>query len=84
MRSGVAFDVLVRWLRRQGTRVTLVRNVTDVDDKILAKSAAAGEPWWAWAMDNERAFTRAYDALGVLPPPTSPARRVTCPRWSSS
>jgi cysteinyl-tRNA synthetase len=72
VRSGVAFDVLVRWLRRQGLRVTLVRNVTDIDDKILAKSAAAGEPWWAWAMENERAFTRAYDALGVLPPTYEP------------
>ncbi|MBT0993166.1 cysteine--tRNA ligase [Cellulomonas sp. DKR-3] len=72
VRSGVAFDVLVRWLRRQGLRVTLVRNVTDIDDKILAKSAAAGEPWWAWAMANERAFTRAYDALGVLPPTYEP------------
>jgi len=72
VRSGVAFDVLVRWLRRQGLRVTLVRNVTDIDDKILAKSADAGVEWWAWAMTNERAFTRAYDALGVLPPTYEP------------
>ncbi|GCE75751.1 cysteine--tRNA ligase [Cellulomonas biazotea] len=72
VRSGIAFDVLVRWLRRTGHRVTLVRNVTDIDDKILTKAAAAGEPWWAWAMTNERAFAAAYDALGVLPPTYEP------------
>lgn len=72
MRSAVAFDVLVRWLRRTGHRVTLVRNVTDIDDKILSRSAEAGEQWWAWAMTNERAFTAAYDALGVLPPTYEP------------
>jgi len=72
VRSGIAFDVLVRWLRRTGHRVTLVRNVTDIDDKILAKAAAAGQEWWAWALANERAFTAAYDALGVLPPTYEP------------
>ncbi|WP_448059048.1 cysteine--tRNA ligase [Cellulomonas hominis] len=71
-RSVVAFDVLVRWLRRSGLRVTMVRNVTDIDDKILSRSAEAGEPWWAWAMTNERAFTAAFDALGVLPPTYEP------------
>jgi cysteinyl-tRNA synthetase len=67
VRSVLAFDVLVRWLRRTGLDVTMVRNVTDIDDKILARSAEAGRPWWAWAMQNERAFTEAFDALGVLP-----------------
>ncbi len=72
VRSAVAFDVLVRWLRRNGVRVTMVRNVTDIDDKVLAKAAAAGRPWWAWALSHERAFTAAYDALGVLPPDYEP------------
>ena len=72
VRSGVAFDVLVRWLQRTGYHVTMIRNVTYIDDKILAKSAAAGQAWWAWAMENERAFTAAYDALGVLPPTYEP------------
>ncbi len=68
MRSAVAFDVLARWLKKSGLKVTYIRNVTDIDDKILAKSAAAGEPWWAWAALHERKFTDAYDALGnVLP-----------------
>jgi cysteinyl-tRNA synthetase len=72
LRSAVAFDVLVRWLARSGYAVTLIRNVTDIEDKILAKSAAAGQQWWAWAMENERAFTAAYDAVGVLPPSYEP------------
>jgi cysteinyl-tRNA synthetase len=72
VRSGIAFDVAWRWLAAKGYDVTFVRNVTDIDDKILAKSADAGVPWWAWAMQNERAFTAAYDAVGVLPPSYEP------------
>ncbi|WP_068149218.1 cysteine--tRNA ligase [Rhodococcoides corynebacterioides] len=72
VRSGVAFDVLRRWLTATGFDVAFVRNVTDIDDKILAKAAAAGRPWWEWAATFERSFTSAYDALGVLPPSAEP------------
>ncbi len=72
LRSAIAFDVLARWLRRQGLEVTLVRNVTDIDDKILAKSAQAGVPWWAWAYRFEQEFTAAYDAVGVGRPTYEP------------
>ncbi|NNU27515.1 cysteine--tRNA ligase [Isoptericola sediminis] len=72
LRPAVAFDVLRRWLTRSGLDVTLIRNVTDIDDKILAKAEAAGVEWWAHAATYERTFTAAYDALGVLPPTYEP------------
>ncbi|MDQ1662930.1 MAG: cysteinyl-tRNA synthetase [Blastococcus sp.] len=72
VRAALAFDVLRRWLTAGGLDVTYVRNVTDIDDKILAKSDAHSVPWWAWAYDNERACTRAYDVLGILPPTYEP------------
>ncbi len=52
--------------------VAFIRNVTDIDDKILNKAADAGRPWWEWAATYERAFSAAYDALGVLPPSAEP------------
>ena len=73
VRFAVAFDVLRRWLEgRHGYQVTLVRNVTDIDDKILAKSAEAGEPWFALSYRNEIETARALDLLGVLPPTYEP------------
>ncbi|SFK88195.1 cysteine--tRNA ligase [Geodermatophilus ruber] len=72
VRAALAFDVLRRWLTASGLDVTSIRNVTDIDDKILAKAAANGVPWWAWAYTNELACTRAYDVLGVLPPTYEP------------
>jgi len=72
LRTFVAFDVLVRWLRRTGVRVTYVRNVTDIDDKILAKAAEHGEPWWAWALHHERLFGEAFDAVGNVRPTYEP------------
>jgi cysteinyl-tRNA synthetase len=72
VRAQVSFDVLRRWLTVAGLDVTFVRNVTDIDDKILAKSAEHGVPWWAWAYTNELATTRAYDVLGILPPTYEP------------
>ncbi len=72
IRSGVSFDIVVRWLKASGYQVTFCRNVTDIDDKILGVAAAEGIPWWAVAQRNERAFTRAYDVLGCLPPEVEP------------
>lgn len=72
LRSAVSFDTLIRWLRRSGIDVTYVRNVTDIDDKILAKSTEAGAQWWAWAYRYEQEFAAAYRTLGVLPPTYEP------------
>ena len=72
VRAQVSFDVLRRWLTSQGQQVTYVRNVTDIDDKILTKSAAEGSEWWAHAFTFEQEFTAAYAALNVLPPTIEP------------
>jgi cysteinyl-tRNA synthetase len=72
IRSGVNFDILRRWLTASGYEVTFVRNVTDIDDKILHKAVHEQIPWWAVAMKYERAFTDAYDALNVLAPTYEP------------
>lgn len=72
VRSALDYDVLRRWLAATGHDVVLVRNVTDVDDKILTKAAGAGRPWWEWAATYERAFEWAYDRLGCLPPSVLP------------
>ena len=72
IRSGLAFDILRRWLEASGLEVTFIRNVTDIDDKILARGVDEGVPYWQVAMRNERAFTHAYDVLGCLPPTYEP------------
>jgi cysteinyl-tRNA synthetase len=72
IRSGVNFDVLRRWLEHTGHRVTFVRNVTDIDDKILHRGVDEGVPYWVVAARNERAFGWAYDTLGCLPPTVEP------------
>ena len=85
IRSAIAFDQLTRWLQYRGFNVTVVRNVTDIDDKILAKSAASfgpdfedepgalrNEEWWALAYRYEQEFLKAYDTLGVSRPTYEP------------
>jgi cysteinyl-tRNA synthetase len=73
IRSATSFDVLRRWLARDGrTDVRFVRNVTDIDDKVLVKAADAGRPWWEWSATHERAFLEAYRLLGLLPASTEP------------
>ena len=73
VRSAVNFDVLRRWLTRQGYAVTFIRNITDIDDKILVKAAEQDRPWYNLAYDMKRELDRAYDALHVLPPTYEPA-----------
>ena len=72
VRSGVNFDILRRWLTKSGYDVTFIRNVTDIDDKILHKAVHEEMPWWALAMKYERAFSAAYTALNVAPPTYEP------------
>ena len=72
LRSGLVFDVLTRWLLKQNYKVTLCRNVTDIDDKILHKAIHEERPWWAVAQHYERAFQGAYALLGCIPPTIEP------------
>ncbi|APX31506.1 cysteine--tRNA ligase [Brachybacterium sp. P6-10-X1] len=72
LRTFLAFDVLVRWLERSGHEVAHVRNVTDIDDKILEKSAEAGASWWAWSLRFEREFQDVLDRIGNRRPTYEP------------
>jgi cysteinyl-tRNA synthetase len=72
IRKEVVFDVLRRWLERSGYAVTIVANVTDIDDKILAKGVEQDRPWFAVAYENERALHAAYEVLGCVPPTYEP------------
>ena len=72
IRSGLSFDILRRWLMALNFDVTYIRNVTDIDDKIIHNASHEDVPYWVVAMRNERAFTWAYDVLGCLPPTYEP------------
>lgn len=72
IRKEVVFDVLRRWLERSDYAVTIVANVTDIDDKILAKGVEQERPWFAVAYENERALHAAYEVLGCVPPTYEP------------
>ena len=77
LRSALAYDQLRRWLTYRGLDVTLVRNVTDIDDKVIdnarrGQEAGGTEEWWALAYRVELEFSRAYGALGILPPSYEP------------
>ncbi len=73
VRSAVNFDVLRRWLTHQGYDVTFIRNVTDIDDKILTKSAEQGRPWFNLAYEMHGKLREALASINVLPPTYEPA-----------
>ncbi|MCR2810732.1 MULTISPECIES: cysteine--tRNA ligase [unclassified Microbacterium] len=79
LRGALSFDLLRRWLAHRFGRVTFVRNVTDIDDKVLANATEA-EPWWALAYRMEQEFTRAYTAIGILPPTYEPRATASIPQ----
>ena len=81
IRKEVVFDVLRRWLERSGYEVTIVANVTDIDDKILAKAAEAGPPWFAARLrERARAARRRTTCSAACRRRTSRGPPATCPR----
>jgi cysteinyl-tRNA synthetase len=79
LRSAVNYDILRRWLLHTNYEVTFVRNVTDVDDKILDKATGQGRPFWAIAYENRLVLDATYRALNVLPPTYEPLATAHIP-----
>jgi cysteinyl-tRNA synthetase len=79
LRSALVYDQLRRWLSVSGSEVTLVRNVTDIDDKVLENAKATGEQWWALAYRFELALNQAYAALQIAPPTYEPRATAAIP-----
>jgi cysteinyl-tRNA synthetase len=71
-RAAVAFDVIRRAMEFLGYRVTYVRNVTDVDDKIIARALEEGRSPWEVAEEYTRSYDDQMEALGVRPPNIAP------------
>jgi len=75
----VVFDVVVRWLRSQGFQVTYVRNITDIDDKIIRRAAENGESIDALTGRFIAAMNEDAAALGVMPPDHEPRATDSVP-----
>ena len=72
LRSALAYDLLARWFSYRGLNVTLVRNVTDIDDKVLEKATEQKTAWWSLAYQNEQVFAADYRTLGIQLPSHEP------------
>jgi cysteinyl-tRNA synthetase len=72
LRSALVYDQLVRWLQTIGNDVTLIRNVTDIDDKVLDNAKADDRSWWGLAFECEQAFANAYRKINIATPTYEP------------
>ncbi|NBR26736.1 MAG: cysteine--tRNA ligase, partial [Micrococcales bacterium] len=72
LRSALVYDLLKRWLEANDLKVTLVRNVTDIDDKVLVNAQAANRDWIEFAGEVEQSFNDAYRSLGIEDPTHTP------------
>jgi len=72
LRSALVYDLLVRWLGEQGLSVKLIRNVTDIDDKVLEKAREQKRMWWELAFENEQLFAQDYARLKLALPALEP------------
>ncbi|NBU17900.1 MAG: cysteine--tRNA ligase [Betaproteobacteria bacterium] len=82
-RSMVAFDVVQRWLKASGLRVTYVRNVTDIDDKIIKRALENGETIRALTDRMVEALHQDADALGIERPTLEPRAMDYVPQMLS-
>ena len=76
----MTFDVVVRWLRARGYRVTYVRNITDVDDKIIKRAAERGVTPADLTAEQIRYMHEDFDALGLLRPDVEPRATQYVPK----
>jgi cysteinyl-tRNA synthetase len=72
LRSALVYDQLVRWFQTLGNDVTLIRNVTDIDDKVLDNAKAEKRSWWGLAFECEQAFASAYRKINIGTPSYEP------------
>ena len=72
LRSALVYDLMARWLEHLGNDVMLVRNVTDIDDKVLEKANESGRDWSSLAYAHEQHFAADFRKLGIKPPSIEP------------
>lgn len=72
LRSALVYDVMARWFEATGNRVTLVRNVTDIDDKVLENARQQSIDWQVLAKQMHNEFSAAYSKIGITAPTIEP------------
>jgi cysteinyl-tRNA synthetase len=82
-RMMMAFDVVQRWLKESGYRVTYVRNITDIDDKIIQRAVARGITLKALTEEMTAAMHQDIAALGIEPPTEEPRATAYVPQMLS-